>query len=229
MERRSLKRWAKRFRVRYWRHGEEEEPRLGHTLNISTRGMYIGTGKPLKSGTRVRVEIVDPEDGFVVEGVVAHSHEVAPELHRIKQPGMGVRLLGVQELIEGLIGERSQRAPAAESTAAPEGTRSAATYRVRFRDRAHFFDVFRRDVIRGGMYVPTRDPARLDQLVALEIVPPTRTAESFEIPARVVQRMEPSGTRSEQGLGRYSGMGVEFIDPDRALDLYEQVVKRLGG
>ena len=242
MERRSFKRWAKRFRVRFWGRGSEEEPRLGHTVNISKRGMYIGTGKPLRSGTRVRVEILDPDEGFVVEGVVTHSHEVAPELLKIKPSGMGVRLLGVRELVEGLVGERTEPpaesvAPAARVPAEPPSvgaepepqSQSEASYRVRFRDRRHFREVFQREVIRGGMVVPTRDPARLDQVISLEIVPPTRRVEAFEVRARVVHTVQPSATSSGGGSKPYSGMGVEFEDAELAFERFEAVARRLGG
>jgi hypothetical protein len=65
--------------------------------------MYIATNSPVPSGSRIRVEVIDRDRGFAVEGVVAHARKMQPELARLNQSGMGVRFLSVEELVRELI------------------------------------------------------------------------------------------------------------------------------
>jgi Tfp pilus assembly protein PilZ len=117
MERRRGDRWRRRLAVRFWHFGEDR-PRLGHTLNLSPGGLYVGTDRPPRSGSRVRVEVLDPEQGFVVEGMVTHSHRIARELQQIRSSGMGVRFLRHDELVGAFC--PPQAPEAAEAPAAPE-------------------------------------------------------------------------------------------------------------
>lgn len=75
----------------------------GYTTNISTTGMFLATNSPQPPGTRLRVEIVEGDRGFVVEGVVAHARKTRNDLMRLTQPGMGIRFLAVEELVRELI------------------------------------------------------------------------------------------------------------------------------
>lgn len=209
--------------MRFWT-AEEGEPRLGHSINLSPRGMFIGTGRPVGSGERIRLEILDPEHGFVVEGVVTHSRRVAPELRRLKQSGMGVRFLEPAELVGDLVEPMARAAPTTEHRPATQG--GSAGYAVRFQSPAHFLKVYRDDVAHGGLFVSTRNPAELDAVVSVMIYPPGPSFEPLVLEARVVQRVEPSGkVRDGTPL---SGMGVEFLDADEALERLAVVARRLG-
>lgn len=66
-------------------------------------GMFVATNSPMAPGTRVRVEVVERERGFMVEGVVAHARKIRGDLARLTQSGMGVRFLSVEELVRELI------------------------------------------------------------------------------------------------------------------------------
>jgi hypothetical protein len=66
-------------------------------------GMFIATQNPYPPGTRLRVEVLEGQRGFVIEGVVAHARKIRGELMRLTQPGMGVRFLSIEELIRELI------------------------------------------------------------------------------------------------------------------------------
>jgi hypothetical protein len=66
-------------------------------------GMFIATNSPMPQGTRVRVEVMDQDRGFMVEGVVAHARRIRGDLARLQQSGMGVRFLSVEELVRELI------------------------------------------------------------------------------------------------------------------------------
>lgn len=117
MERRRGDRWSRRLAVRFWHRGEDR-PRLGHTLNLSPGGLYVGTDRPPRSGSRVRVEVLDSEEGFVVEGVVTHSHRIARELAQIRRSGMGVRFLRHDELVGAFCPPQTPAPAAAEPSAA---------------------------------------------------------------------------------------------------------------
>lgn len=221
----------RRIAVRFWRIGEER-PSLGHTVNLSPRGMFIGTNRPPKSGERVRVEVVEPDKGFVVEGVVAHSHLVAPELRRIQEPGMGVRLLSSEELIRSVVAATPETAAAAAVPPPPKPppTGSAeAPYVIRFESSEDFLKALRRDIQHGGLFVATRRPAPLDQLVALELTLAGQGGWVERVLARVVQHYAPAEHPDEGRAGQSPGMGVEFVEPDATVARLRRRAQGLGG
>jgi Tfp pilus assembly protein PilZ len=65
--------------------------------------MFIGTNTPFPPGTRLRIEVLDREHGFMVEGRVAHARRIRGEMARLTQSGMGVRFLTVEDLVRELI------------------------------------------------------------------------------------------------------------------------------
>lgn len=86
--------------MHFWRQGDPKSF-IGYSTNISMAGMFIATNSPLVAGSRVRVELVDRERGFMVEGVVVHARKL--HLEKLTQSGMGVRFLNVEELVRELI------------------------------------------------------------------------------------------------------------------------------
>jgi hypothetical protein len=269
MTRRRSVRKPRRVQVQFWRRGEAQAS-PGYTTNISTTGMFLATTSPQPPGTRLRIEVMDGQHGFIVEGVVAHARKVRGDMMRITQPGMGIRFLSVTELVRELIpvlpgeseeipeeeriwGEEgsptltkaatgavkppSARAAAPEpvrpvpSAAAPPAAPSAGrpvnanvrstgsflkppdtsgAFTVQFLGPAEFVQVFERDIINGGLFVSTRYPGRLQEVINVEILPPLPHAEPVAFRARIVQRFEPHG--NEFGPNLLAGMGVEIID-----------------
>jgi Tfp pilus assembly protein PilZ len=102
MTRRRAVRRARRVQVHFWKRGEPTVY-VGHTTNISMTGMFIATNSPMPQGTRIRIEVMDQDRGFMVEGVVAHARRIRGDLARLQQSGMGVRFLSVEELVRELI------------------------------------------------------------------------------------------------------------------------------
>ena len=102
MSRRISPRRPRRVQVQFWKRGEPHAY-PGYTTNISLTGMFIGTRSPLPPGTRLRIEILEGDRGFMVEGVVAHARQIRGELMRLTQPGMGVRFLSVEDLVRELV------------------------------------------------------------------------------------------------------------------------------
>ena len=122
--RRAVRR-PRRVQVHFWRQGDPA-PYIGYTANISLTGMFIVTNSPLSSGSRIRVEVVDRERGFMVEGVVAHARKMAPALARLNQSGMGVRFLAVDELVRELIPAGSRRNRGDSARNRPDGADAGA-------------------------------------------------------------------------------------------------------
>lgn len=102
------KRYKKRLQVRFWREGDEQ-PHSGYTTNISMTGMFVATNTPVSPKERVRVEILDEGGSRFVHGEVVHAARVSPLLAKLRQVGMGIRLLGVDELIGELVGRGKTR------------------------------------------------------------------------------------------------------------------------
>lgn len=228
MDRRREERRPRRFPVRFWDREDADEPRRGYVTNISSGGAYVATGSPLTSRTRVRLEIGEAPDDFTIEGIVAHSKRLAPELRRIGLSGMGVRFFSVRELVGRLVGGGADGA----ETAARPGDRDAeeageGVYRLRFESPDDFLRIARTDFVHGGLFVPTRHPAALDRRITVEVELPVPGMHSVRLPARVVQRIQPV---SEGGAsGRLAGMGVQLEDLEGARKAFLPALDALEG
>ncbi len=128
MERRIHRRFPRRIELRYWRPGETQG-HTAYTTNISKSGLFVSSATALMPGERLRLEIVDRECGFFAEGRVARVHRVALALRQVDQPGVGVRFLLPEELVENLVPHARQSGPATQGGRAsePEPSRPAAT------------------------------------------------------------------------------------------------------
>ena len=103
---------------------------------------------------------------------------------------------------------------------------------MRFASGNEFLGVFQRDLLKGGLFVTTSRPARLREVVRLEIFPPGPpgapgapgpAAAPIELAARVVQRFAPQAGSS----ALQAGMGVELLDPQDALARLRPIADRL--
>jgi Tfp pilus assembly protein PilZ len=269
--------------VNFWRRGEPT-PYVGYSTNISMTGMFIATNSPMAGGTRIRIEVVDRDRGFMVEGVVAHARKIRGDLARINQSGMGVRFLTVEELVRELIpAALGQTEPIPPPSSPPDTVAltelempelpappppapppepfpapappprveapppapaptpysqyphrpvprpvGEGAFSVRFTSPEEFLEVYRRDILQGGLFVSTRHPARMQEAVMVELHPPLEHAEPILLRARVVQRFEPhSGDAG--GLNLLSGMGLELLDLSALVEQLQPLVHRLRG
>ena len=281
MSRRRAVRRPRRVQVHFWKRGEPA-PFVGYTTNISMTGMFVATNSPMSPGARIRVEVIDRDRGFMVEGVVAHARKIRGELARVSQSGMGVRFLSVDELVRELIpaaygqteeipqdpdrGSASDigvvstpepappaapvKEPMVPVTAPPplppalprpalqEPVRPAAapsvpiggsggSFSVNFSGVDEFLEVYRRDILQGGLFVSTRYPGRLQETVTVELHPPLPFAEPILLRARVVQRFDPGSDPHSPNL--LSGMGLELIDLPALVEKLQPVVQRMRG
>ena len=90
MERRQVKRKARRVQVQFW-DSTDQEPRSGYTINVSPTGLFVGTNRPLPPGRKVRLSILVDEREIDLNGTVVHAARVSPLLQRLRPSGMGVR------------------------------------------------------------------------------------------------------------------------------------------
>jgi hypothetical protein len=243
VNRRRSERVTKRVEVQFWQPvwqaaataaGQAVSKVLrGYSTNVSASGMHIATATPLPAQSRLRIEVLYGEGGFIIEGVVAHRRAVHPELVKVTAPGMGVRFLSPEELVHELFpreaaagaGRGDERA--AEANRDPEN--ESRTFAVRFASCNEFLGVYQRDLLKGGLFVTTSRPARMREVVRLEIFPPGPpgpagpAAAPIELAARVVQRFPPQAGSS----ALQAGMGVELLDPQDALARLRPIADRL--
>ncbi len=231
MNRRQSERLTKRVEVQFWQPGPMAEgaPKVlrGYSTNVSSSGMHIATPHPLPAQARLRIEVLYGEGAFVIEGVVAHRRAVHPELVKVTQPGMGVRFLSPEELVHELFPRNgvagATRGDGRTAEAAPDLQGESRLFTVRFDNIKEFLSVFQRDILKGGLFVATSRPARLREVVRLDIFPPGQGAPAVQLAARVVQRFPP-----QPGSGALeAGMGLELLDPQDALARLQPIANRL--
>jgi len=239
MSRRTAERTPRRIEVRFWRRGNAQ-PHTGFTIDVSKSGIFLGTSVQFEPGERIRLELVDKERGFTVEGQVARVHRVSLALRHLEQPGVGVRFLSPGELLQELVGSRGKPlAQAPQPTpngreATPPGPESAAPavastsgggrqLVVEFVDRTSFLNVYQRDISSGGLFVTSAEPARMHEIVTVELRPPVALPAPLRFEARVVHCADGA----PDGTGAVRGMGVQFLDPDRVRTSLAPIVLEL--
>ena len=221
--------------------------------------MHIGTSSPLPAGSRLRIEVVDRNHGFVVEGLVMHAKKMPLELQQVTPSGMGIRFLSVADLLRELLpaaaaaeepakappapGESANRAerpapaapPARPAPAAPAPgpapparVDAAGVVKVTFASPREFLEVYRRDLVHGGLFISTLYPGRLNETIEVELCPPGVDSPSVRLRARVVHRVEPRSNDLSGAPNLLAGMGVEILDLPAALARLAAVADRLG-
>ncbi|MEP7009262.1 MAG: PilZ domain-containing protein [Acidobacteriota bacterium] len=284
--RRESDRVVRRLPVRFWRVGEERSV-TGYTTNISTTGMFVVTHQPLPKAVRIRVEVLDPRSGFVVEAEVAHAHKVSLDLSALGPSGMGVRFLPIEDLVRELFPQavRADRggltaespivslpqpvlprvpaapklspatpmaapvpavppprpptpgsfpsnrvpivrvgAPAPSGPAALGFPHAQVPIAVRFSSIEQFLSVYERDLRQGGLFVSTVQPARIGDLVEIELHLPAPLAGQVRLRARVVHRIDPQSGDGLGGPNLLAGIGVELLDAKAALAALEPLL-----
>ncbi len=217
MERRERERRPRRLQVSFWQSGTDKRYR-GYSANISTGGMYIDTNHLVAAGSRIRIEVGSGAHSFLAEAMVARVNK---SVHTLRPSGMGVRFLMIEELIGELIPEIASRATD-QPPPLPEGA-----YRLRFADREQFLEVYRRDLSTGGLFIPTDDPAALNEAITVELSVDEPGLEPVRLEARVVHRLDPDMPEGTGGGNLMAGMGVEILSFERSLEALRSMVTQL--
>jgi hypothetical protein len=241
--RREHPRLPRRIQVRFWRRGKPEETFHGFTSDLSARGAHIVTPTPLGTNSRIRVEMLTEHGGFVAEAVVRRSSRVHRELQAVRSSGMGVRFLGIEELIRELLpaaGVPTADAEVPEMPDVPETAGTAPEPAVAAAPRSPVHPASPAPAKTGAaprLEVPVRFQG-LDELrqiferdlqhggMFLNTSRPapvgTRIRVALYLPgassplladAQVVQVFEPPSPRLRTAPNHASGMGVLFDDP----------------
>jgi Tfp pilus assembly protein PilZ len=245
MNRRISVRHPRRVQVAFWKQGDPAHGYTGYTSNMSVSGMFICTTTPLARGSRLRIEVLDNERGFIVEGVVTHGMKTPIQLQAFRQSGMGVRMLKVEELIANYLdgGVRQQQAmssqaqmssvaqaqrqppvpqppqPAPVKAPAPPvpGLPAERVFTVHFTAPEQFLVAYRREMQNGGLFVPAEEPAAQRERVLVRIHLPREDMAPVLLPACVVQTY---AAHLNHGVG---GMAVEFENPSIAAEKLDSV------
>ena len=109
--------------------------------------------------------------------------------------------------------------------AAPAPSAGSGLFSVQFASARDFLEVYRRDILNGGLFVPTRYPGRIQETVDVELLPPDLNEPPFRFQARVVQRYDPHSDDLD-GTNLLSGMGLEILNLPAVLDRLRPVVAR---
>ncbi|HEX2645467.1 MAG TPA: PilZ domain-containing protein [Thermoanaerobaculia bacterium] len=118
--------------------------------------------------------------------------------------------------------------PAASPALTSPGNHSTGLglYSVEFASVRDFLEVFRRDILNGGLFVPTRYPARIQEVVEVDLQPPELMVPPVRMKARVVQRFAPHSDDLD-GTNLLSGMGLELLDLPVVIEKLRPMVARL--
>ncbi len=199
---RSLRRYTRHERsleVRFWKRGDPT-PMSGSATDISAGGMSLLSEARLAAGTRLEIRFLDAASGFVVEGEITNN----------KESGMGVRFLQVKELVAALVVPEPPPPELVES--AEIDLAEFGIFRIKYGSQAEFRQAYERDLMSGGLFVPSTRPAVLGADVQLDIVVEDAGLDPVRLGGRVVQ----------QATG---GMGVEIVNLQSA----QAALMRLGG
>lgn len=98
------------------------------------------------------------------------------------------------------------------------------TYELRYETPKDFLAAYRRDLVNGGLFVATADPASLYDTVTVQLHLPPPVRQVFRFEARVVQSVEP---RQLPDGATGGGVGLEVLDTDRVLKDLKPVVDLL--
>ena len=239
-------------------------------------GMFVATQQPAGCRTRIRVEVIDRDRGFMVEGVVAHARKMRGEMTRVTQSGHGSALplrggpgagadprrVRVTEEIpqdparplarsrpEPTLppgGARPRRRPIPRPTRRPASGAAGPLPSVRRRSRrsrhragaaatsrplpqsGEFLDVYRRDILQGGLFVSTRypgPPAGDGQRGAPSA--PSRPPSPSWCGRGSSSASIPCGDPHSPNL--LAGMGLELIDLPALVEKLQPVVRRMQG
>lgn len=235
VDRRENRRFPKRLPVRFTRRGETQANN-GFTTNISSSGMFVGTASAFSLGERLRIEVLDRQHGFVVEGVVARVERVPLALRQVRQPGIGVRFLSVGELFRDLFPSAMLAGPAATTGTRAEDEKAALSasaqaaapdgpVRVRLATLREVERVVEHDLVHGGLFIQTENPLPEGSEIEVEVEVPISGFRAPSCSARVVHRFR-SAESGTQGPNLMSGMGVVFADTAPILDALRELLRR---
>jgi Tfp pilus assembly protein PilZ len=186
----------------------------------------------VQSGMGVRFLTVEELVGEVLPGIGGGVGEAVPPPRASPDPDEELAAAPLEPPDVSELPTPTSPSPSApppnQASAPPPPVRPApapaigpGVFTVHFPSPRHFVDVFERDIKNGGLFVSTRFPGRLAEVVTIELHPPD--AEPILIRARVVQRFEP------HGASMLAGMGVELLEAQTICERLRPIAARMAG
>ena len=231
MEKRKAPRYKRRVSLQFWSPRESGRRRIGFTVNVSETGIFVATNSPFSVGTLIVIELNQGEKALRLEGEVRSAIRVDPVLRKLKQSGMGVRLLSTAEKMRAIIeptpvGDTSppsdEKGEDSDSMSNNGESKNSPLYSVYFDSQRHLSSAFDSHIQHGGVFVPTAESSRLEELVRLEFLFHWAPKTLFQTMGTVVKTFPAPGTRPSQG--GEAGLGVAFCDPQEAIAHFRQVL-----
>ncbi len=94
MKRRYKRVEERKFKRISLRFGLEKPEYRGVGIQVSSRGLFISTNRPIfVAGSQLRIEIDTPNGSCSVVAIVRHAKKVPPQMVQLERPGMGVEFI----------------------------------------------------------------------------------------------------------------------------------------
>lgn len=231
MDKRKTPRFKRRVPLEFWDPEGSGKRRRGFTINVSETGLFIATNSPISVGTLITIELTQVNSTVRLDGEVRSAIRVDPALRRLKQSGMGVRLLTTEEKMRriikpGLVKETNPpvKVDDAESTSEDDNGRvkDSPLYSVYIDSTAQLSEVFDSHIRHGGIFVPTSTAADIEQMIRLEFLFRWEPGTVFQTTGTVVKNFSPA--EGGERVGGVVGMGVEFSDPPGTIAHFRQLL-----
>jgi Tfp pilus assembly protein PilZ len=191
--------------VRFWPEGQRGNSYAGYSRNISATGMFIATVHPSKPRTVLEIEFQPSKERFKLRAQVVHSAKVSLLLQSVRPSGMGVKFLHRSPELERLLPDVEEE----------EGELNPTIFPIYFPLSEELVEVYERDIVNGGLFVPTSRPAPMEEEITIQLHLPRNEDPVMTFPARVVHRV---------ASGPETGMGIAFLHPDDVLSRLGPVV-----
>ena len=230
MEKRKRPRFKRRVPLEFWNLESGGSRRRGFTLNISESGLFIATRSPFSVGNLIGIEVAHSERTDRLEGEVRSSIRIDPALRRLKQSGMGVRLLTTEEKMRAIINPGAERRTSSKEKASEERQEpreqdngNSPLFPVYIDSPQQLSEVFDQHIRHGGVFVPTATVADVEGLVYLEFLFSWTPKTMFQTTGRVVKKFPDSAENGS--AAEVSGLGVAFSDPQGTIDHFRQLLE----
>src|SRR5262245_11837776 len=191
------------------------------TWEVSYRGMFLLTDKPVGDRQLVNLEIQLPDGNRITAPTVVVWTRANIDADG-RPAGIGVQFYGIgrdeaaawQRFVNGLRDAARRRPfPAEAPTTIPDQDpehgrrrhgRTVAIFKIRPRSLARLHEMYTRDVSRGGMFIVTDQVIPVGNSIKVDVIHPD-THEHFGLECVVRRAMRDPGR---------TGLGVEFTDMD---------------
>jgi len=197
-ERRRAPRRRRRLKMRYW---NQDLDGLGYTVDMSQTGLLIETHKKVPVGTRLHLEIFLPEGSFFCECVISRILQSTSAVAPVLKSGMGVRFVNFGEVLRAMADFQSDA--------------ELKNLVIDLRDPEKFKKTFEQDIKRGGLFIATDWPPKVQSEVTIHLKLPT-PHEDFLVHGNVVQVLESP-----------PGAGIQLLNTEQVKEQLQTIMQAI--